>query len=229
MLIIGHRGAAGLAHENSLEAFEAGLSAKADILEFDVQRTRDGELLVAHDTTLFRTHSHATILKWSTYEGIKKATARGHKIATLSEVLDLYFGKVVLNLEIKNRGTAYYIVRYLEEHYIKQPSDWELILLSSFKVTELIAARRTNNDIELALLHKYNPYKFIMYHRRLNLTAVGFGKKHLSHFAFTVARKIGLFTYIYTINSLEQANEARHFGADAIVTDNPKTMREMLK
>ncbi|MHB8632264.1 MAG: glycerophosphodiester phosphodiesterase, partial [Candidatus Limnocylindria bacterium] len=53
--IVGHRGAAALAPENTIRAFEAGVAAGVDQIEFDVQRTRDGVPIVLHDETLDRT------------------------------------------------------------------------------------------------------------------------------------------------------------------------------
>ena len=51
----GHRGARGIAPENTLPAFQAGVDAGVDILEFDVQLTKDGEVVVIHDPTVDRT------------------------------------------------------------------------------------------------------------------------------------------------------------------------------
>ena len=55
VLIIGHRGAAGLAPENTLVSFETALAHGAHVLELDVHRTRDGEAVVIHDKTVDRT------------------------------------------------------------------------------------------------------------------------------------------------------------------------------
>lgn len=51
-MVIGHRGAAGLAPENTLAAFAASLDLGVDALELDVHLTRDGTLVVYHDYTL---------------------------------------------------------------------------------------------------------------------------------------------------------------------------------
>ena len=229
MLIIGHRGAAGLAPENSLEAFRAGMAADADMLEFDIQRTRDGELLVVHDTTLFRTHKKRTIIRWSKYDSIKRATEHGYKVATLEEVLDLCFGKILLNLELKHRGVAKHVMSYLEENYIKHPSDWENVLISSFLPSELVIARKMSTRAELALLHDKNPFTFMLYHRRLTLTAVGFHRLRAHSLALQVAQHLGLFTYIYTVNRPDAAKRAKARGIDAVVTDNPLMLRRALK
>ena len=53
--VFGHRGAAGLAPENTLPSFALGLALGADVLELDVHGTRDGAIVVLHDTTLERT------------------------------------------------------------------------------------------------------------------------------------------------------------------------------
>lgn len=54
MLVIGHRGAAGHATENTLRSFQAGIDLGVDIVEADVQATRDGQLVVFHDKLLDR-------------------------------------------------------------------------------------------------------------------------------------------------------------------------------
>lgn len=228
MLIIGHRGAAGLAPENSLVAFKTGVAVGADMLEFDVQVTRDKELLVVHDSTLLRTHKKPRIVRWSTHESIKEATAKGHKIATLEEVLDLFFGKALLNLELKSRGASKHVVELLKTKYIKQPDDWHNILISSFKPGELKTFRKLAPDAELALLHYRNPYIFMLHNRQLNLTAVGFHRLYINSLALEVAKHLGLFTYTYTVNRPEAARKLRERGVEGIVTDNPKEMRAKL-
>ncbi len=52
IMVIGHRGAAGLAPENTIAAFAAALHLGVDAVEMDVQLTRDGEVVVYHDLTL---------------------------------------------------------------------------------------------------------------------------------------------------------------------------------
>src|SRR5204862_7422311 len=53
--VIAHRGASGVAPENTLPAFELALRQGADALELDVRLTRDGAAVVIHDATLERT------------------------------------------------------------------------------------------------------------------------------------------------------------------------------
>jgi len=228
MIIIGHRGDAGLAPENTLDALQSGAEVGSDVLEFDVQATRDKKLLVIHDSTLLRTHRKAHIVRWSSHESIKEATAKGHKIATLEEVLDRFFGKILLNLEIKSRGTGKLVVRLLEEKYIMRSEDWQNILLSSFKPAELKVVRKLAPEAELALLHARNPFAFVLHNRQLDLTAVGFNRLYINSLALEVAKQLGLFPYTYTVNRPEAARKLHERGIDGIVTDNPKVMRAKL-
>lgn len=228
MLIIGHRGAAGLAPENTLDALQAGVEVGADMLEFDVQLTRDKILLVVHDSTLLRTHKKSHIVRWSTHDSIKEATAKGHKIATLEEVLDMFYGKVLLNLELKKRGVAKYVAALLQRKYVRHPDDWQNILISSFKPSELKTFRKLAPEAELALLHYRNPFAFMLYNRQLNLTAVGFHRLYINSLALEVAKQLGLFTYTYTVNRPDAAKKLHERGVEGIVTDNPKMMRAKL-
>ena len=54
-LVIAHRGARSLAPENTLAAAQAALEMGADLWEFDIEVSRDGELVLLHDETLSRT------------------------------------------------------------------------------------------------------------------------------------------------------------------------------
>jgi glycerophosphoryl diester phosphodiesterase len=53
--VVAHRGSSGAAPENTLAAVELALAHRADVVENDIQRTKDGELVVMHDLTLART------------------------------------------------------------------------------------------------------------------------------------------------------------------------------
>ena len=54
VLVMAHRGSGGLWPENTLYAFEHAVALGVDVLEMDVQSTKDGELVVIHDSTVDR-------------------------------------------------------------------------------------------------------------------------------------------------------------------------------
>jgi glycerophosphoryl diester phosphodiesterase len=109
----GHRGAAGLAPENTLAAFRKAIELGADGMEMDLQMTRDGAVIVIHDDTLDRTtDGHGRVADLTLGE-VKQADAgakfgsafRGQRVPTLLEVIDLVKAsgndRLRLNLEIK--------------------------------------------------------------------------------------------------------------------------------
>ncbi len=114
--IIGHRGASGLAPENTLQAFELALRDGADALELDVRLSRDGAPVVMHDATLDRTTSLAGAVRAQTLVDLRAADAgyrfttdggrtfpyrgTGVRIPTLGEVL-WSFPRTPILLEIK--------------------------------------------------------------------------------------------------------------------------------
>jgi glycerophosphoryl diester phosphodiesterase len=219
MLVIGHRGAAGLAPENSMEAMWTGLKAGADVLEFDIRLTKDRIPVLTHDFHTLRTHRDTSIISHHTLSELQKRTKK-QPIIPLSDVLDTFFGVILLNIEVKGRGTGK-IVAELVKTYVKKPSDWDNVLFFSFRGSELSSIRSVSKKANLAMLHSENPFIFIAYHRRLQLAAVGFHRLYVNRFAMEIARRANLFTYAYTVNRPHTALMLAQQGIDGIVTDRP--------
>jgi glycerophosphoryl diester phosphodiesterase len=110
-----HRGASGLAPENTLAAFRKALELGVDALELDLRVTRDGAVVVIHDERLDRTTDGRGSVGDLSLEAVKGSDAgtkfapafRGERIPTLREVIDLVKAKgndrVRLDLELKFR------------------------------------------------------------------------------------------------------------------------------
>jgi glycerophosphoryl diester phosphodiesterase len=227
MLIIGHRGAKGLALENTLESLGVGFDAEADVLEFDVRLTKDHHLVIIHDAHLTRTHNHPVAVSGMTLDELRNLSSDS-LIPTLEEVLDIFFGKVLLNIEVKSRGCGEAVVRLLKKKYIKKAADWDKCFVSAFRGGELLRMRKISSRVNLALLHGNNPFIFIAYHSRIRLTAVGFHRLYINQFALQIAKKLGLFTYVYTVNRTAAIQLLQKQGIDGIVTDYPDRFKEYI-
>ena len=206
MLIIGHRGAAGHALENTMQSLQAGADLLVDALEFDIRLTKDRVPVLLHDSTLQRTH------------GRKQAIAE----LTLDEVLDTFWGNTFLWLELKSQDSAKVVLQILKEQYITEPSDYNQFIISSFKIRELRYLRKYDAHIHLALLHNRNPFSFIAYYRQLQLSALWFNRLYIHPLALSLAKKLGLFSYVYTVNHRASARRMQHAGIDGIVTNYPE-------
>ena len=228
MLVIGHRGAAGLAPENTIEAIAAGIAAGADMIEFDIRLTKDDMLVVIHDARLLRTHGHRDSVINITYEELRELTV-DKPVPLLSEVLDEFYGVTLLNIEIKSRGAGVKLVQLLKKNYVKKSSDWDNLIISSFMGYELVRVRRMAKRANLALLHSRNPFIFIAYHRFIKFTAVGFHRLYLNKFALEIAHKANLFTYVYTVNRPSSIAHLAEQGIDGIVTNYPDKFNAALE
>lgn len=106
VLVAAHRGDWRNACENSVEAVENAIKIGVDIVEIDLMRTKDGELIVMHDEKVDRTTTGSGYVKDMTLAEIKKLRLKNgcsiktiYKVPTLEEVLLTAKGRVMLNLD----------------------------------------------------------------------------------------------------------------------------------
>lgn len=162
--IIAHRGASGYAPENTMAAFEKALQMKADYIELDVQMSKDGELVIIHDTTVNRTTDINSKLpvavKNLTLAELRKLDAgsffapqfAGERIPTFEEVLDRYKGKIGLLIELKEPsrypGIEEKVSAALKERRMDKPNNGKIIVQSFdfnsvYKIHQLLPSMPT--------------------------------------------------------------------------------------
>lgn len=109
--IIAHRGDSAARPENTLGAFAAALEAGADIIELDVQLTRDRHVVVIHDPTVDRTTNGSGAVGELTLVELRALSAgfaaqfgdafAGERVPTLGEALHFLRGRARVVIEIK--------------------------------------------------------------------------------------------------------------------------------
>ncbi len=110
LLVVGHRGAEGVAPENTWPALQAGHQAGADLLELDIQLTRDGQAVVFHDFSLMPKLGDPRWLRdlaWDEVQGLDVGrwfgpAFAGQRIPRLDRVLEWARGRVALWLDLKH-------------------------------------------------------------------------------------------------------------------------------
>jgi glycerophosphoryl diester phosphodiesterase len=108
--MIAHRGFSAEAPENTLAAFDLALYQGYPHIEFDVQLSRDGEVVIFHDVRIGRTTNGRGKIKHLTLDQLKKLDAgrwfgdrfTGQRIPTLGEILPRYRGIARLHIELKS-------------------------------------------------------------------------------------------------------------------------------
>lgn len=108
--VVAHRGDWKKYPENSLDAINSIIRMGGDIVEIDVQRTKDGVLILMHDETLDRTTTGKGVIAETLFKDIQNLKLKdytgkptGHTIPTLKEALLLAKGRVMLNLDKSDR------------------------------------------------------------------------------------------------------------------------------
>jgi glycerophosphoryl diester phosphodiesterase len=112
--VIAHRGDSHARPENTLAAFQAAVEAGADLIEFDVQLSKDGQVVVIHDATVDRTTDGMGPVSELTLGELRGLSAgypqrfagafEDERISTLAEVLSFLGQRTRLMIEIKRES-----------------------------------------------------------------------------------------------------------------------------
>ena len=245
-IIVGHRGAAAEAPENTMESFRLGLEAGADAIELDVHLTADGQLAVIHDETLDRTTDRTGRIADLTMAEIREADAgatfsrpddsghpfagRGLTVPTLDEVLDWLPATSGLVVEIKARAAADAVVDAVASHAVR--SDGRLSVIS-FDEAAIERVREREPDIKTGyLLVPSQPIEpALVWATEHGHTGVlpwegdlGIDPLPIIAKAQAFGREIGC----YVINDPERMQHLAALGLWGFVTDVPRIAREAL-
>lgn len=150
VLVVAHRGDWRNFPENSLEAIDNAIKMGVDIVELDVQRTKDGVLILMHDPKLDRTTTGKGKISEVTIDSIQKLKLKNgcairtiHKVPTLEEALLHAKGKIMLNLDKADR--------YFEEVYalMKKTGTTKQVIMKGNKSADAVKKQYGNylNDV----------------------------------------------------------------------------------
>ncbi|MDF2726080.1 MAG: glycerophosphoryl diester phosphodiesterase [Paenibacillus sp.] len=234
--IIAHRGAAGEAPENTLAAFALGMKQGATGIELDVHLSKDGEIIVCHDTTLNRTTDRQGAISEMTVAEIKQADAgrwfhesfQGERIPLLEEVLDLVPPSVDINVEIK--AGLKELVPPLAE-LLKRKDRVGSVFVSSFDFECLEQLNALVPDVRLALLYNI---RMTNQHRMADLLDCPVYSLHphwsvLNKHNVQAATSRGLKVYPWTVNKEEGMRSMIDCGVSGIITDFPGRLKQILE
>ncbi|MEO8784949.1 MAG: glycerophosphodiester phosphodiesterase [Candidatus Saccharimonadales bacterium] len=191
--IIGHRGAAGLALENSQAAFRAAVKLGVEA-ELDIHLTRDGVLVVNHDASLMRTAHDLRTIRRHTWQDLKSVKLRdGSPLLRLEDALHI-LQPVPVMIEIKDRGCLGALLAVLAQNPKNQ------VVIASFKHKELVKLKRMDPSLTCFPLARFWPGEAISLSRRHKLGGVGIPVWGLNPLSYLIIRRSGLQAYTYTAN-----------------------------
>ena len=243
--VIGHRGASGLAPENTMQSFALALEQGADALEFDVRLSSDGIPVVMHDPTLGRTCDRNEPVEALSAAALAAADAgyrfpgdggswpfRGRQIGipTVAEVLER-FPQTPLLIEVKEVRAARPLASLIRERgamgRVVVASFLEEALLPCYEAPAIPtgASRQGILRLWLAAMTGFPPpgarYRAYAvpdrFRERIHVPTARF---------IRAARRAGCPVHVWTVNDPERAEYLWGKGAAGMITNFPAEMVE---
>lgn len=234
--VIGHRGAAGLAPENTLVSLRRARLEGATWVEFDVKLSRDGVPILFHDDTLERTTSGRGPVGSHEFERIGKleagawfgASFAGTRVPTFAETIQTLEAEGIgANVEIKPnpgeaRRTAEVVCRLIADAW---PENLPDPVISSFDAEAMAVARDMLPGTERAMLFGRLPGDWQRTVEVLDCSAVHASNRHVNRPVVDKVANAGLPLRIYTVNDPARAETLRGWGVSSVFTDRPDLIK----
>jgi glycerophosphoryl diester phosphodiesterase len=237
--VIGHRGAALSAPENTLAGFCMAAALDVACVEFDVRLTADGRCILLHDDTLDRTTSGSGPAAALSFDEIRRLDAgawfgddfAGQRVPSLEETIgllaELNLGAVI---ELKphpgaEAATGHAAATVIAERW---PADRDPPLISSFKAPALAGARATAPQFPRALLVGAVPRDWRRQLEALDCIALHADQRRLDQATVASVRRADIPLFAYTVNLPKRAAELFSWGVNAVFSDCPERVSEGL-
>ncbi|MGH3332488.1 MAG: glycerophosphodiester phosphodiesterase [Nocardioidaceae bacterium] len=247
---VAHRGASAYTPENTLAAVHKGIAMGGDLIEVDVQRTKDGELVLIHDTNLIRTTDAERLFPgrapWNvsdfTYAEIlqldagswKSSEYEGEKIPTLAEAVEVIRqSRSGLLLEIKAPelypGIEADVAATMRTFpgYIESAVAGHRLVVESFNFASMRLYRELEPTVTVGLLGRPTLEQL----PELATWADQVNPQHRSVDATYVAavHRAGMDCLVWTVNSVANMNRAIDIGVNGVITNRPDILEQVLR
>jgi glycerophosphoryl diester phosphodiesterase len=247
-LVFAHRGGSGLAPENTMEAFDTGLSLGADGLELDVRLSRDGAVVVHHDATVNRTTNGRGEVAAHTADELSRLDA-GHHFArigldparpfrgvpTLAAVLARHReARVIIELKLNHPELA---AAALE--VVRRADAVDRVCFGSFGLRVLRAIRASEPAVATSAAHE--EVRWALYRSWFRWPVqrppyAGYqvpewsGRTHVVSRRFVEeAHRADLAVQVWTVDREDDARRLLEWGIDALITDRPDVIVPIIK
>ncbi|MDM5153385.1 glycerophosphodiester phosphodiesterase [Bacillus sp. DX1.1] len=227
-VIMAHRGYISKGVENTKEAVQGAIDAKADYAEIDVLQTKDGELAVIHDLKLKRLANADVHVSDLTMDELRQLTLNqdgfSGGISTLDEIIKLAKGKIKLNIEVKLHGNEKDFVKKVLKIIEKNEFEKQCVI-QTLHYPLIKEFKRANPDIKVG---------YVLYASVANLKYVQADfyvaeEYMLNKRLVNSARKLNKPIYVWTVNDMENLKKYYKLNVDGIITDYPEDARETIK
>ncbi len=234
-----HRGASGwdrqYAPENTMPAFRKAVEMGADGIEFDVQLTKDREIVICHDERIDRTSRKQGWIKDFTLLELKKIDfGKPHveygfvEIPTLRELLEFLKPlDIKINIELKT-GVIYYDgLEQKTADMVKEFGMEDRVIYSSFNHYSLEKLKAHDHDVRIGLLMGKDFVRVPEDTTRLDVCAVHPPESILTKEYVEHCHVHGIKVHTWTVDNPARMREIIAMGVDAFITDCPDNGRRI--
>ncbi len=218
MKIIGHRGVSGLALENTIPSIELARLLGVDAIEVDVRKTKDNQLVLAHDDDLFRVSGKHIKVSESTLEELGSVTLNDgqSKVPTLKQAFEAA-EKTRLIIEVKVVGCADLLLNLFDELGIDD------VAVASFKHDEAELIKSMRPSLTVYLAEHTRAFDIIDRAREAKVDGLDLNFWLLNPLTYFLARRRNLQIMVYSVNSRIIARFIHLlYPKVAICTDHPE-------
>lgn len=231
--VMAHRGLSADAPENTLYAFSDAISAGADFIELDVQQTRDGVLVVMHDSNLKRTTGVNKDIWDVDYADIQDLDAgswfdpayANARIPTLEETLQFVDKRAKLNIEIKPTKHGSDTLEQDVAELITRYQYTDACYVTSFSYGSLKKVKEANPEIRTGYLMSvaYGQFYSLKY-----ADAFSLNKVFVTSQVVNAAHQQGKQIFAWTVNGMSEVRSLCNLHVDSIITDDPVMVQNVI-
>ncbi|MFF2849297.1 glycerophosphodiester phosphodiesterase [Streptomyces sp. NPDC058001] len=253
-VVVAHRGASGYAPENTLAAVDKAASLGVDWVENDVQRTKDGVLVVMHDTNLKRTTNVEQVFPkrapWNIRDftsaeiakldagSWKSATYAGTRVPTLQQYLrrvDAHGQKLLMEIKSPELypGIEADVVRLLgKERWLDRSHVKNRLIVQSFSADSIRAVHHRRPDVKTGFLgtpRVSQLHTYASFTDQINPSNTTISRTYVAAVqAFTGPHGRPLEVQTWTVNDAATARRVAHYGVDGIISNYPDVVEKAL-
>ena len=229
--IFAHRGSSGIYPENTMKAFKEAYKSGCDGIELDVQRTKDGELVVIHDETVNRTTNGKGKVALMTLKEIRALNASYNKkrwfthpkIPTLDEVFEwLQKNELICNVELKNDKIRY---EGMEEEVLQKIAEYNLhprIVISSFNHQSVLLMHELDPTIKIAPIYSKKGVNPLLLASSTNASAIHANVHVMTTALMDSCQRMKIPVRLYTLNQEAKIKKWMTAGVSGVITDYPE-------
>lgn len=212
MLIIGHRGAKGLAPENTIAALQAAIDSKVDMIEFDVRTTKDHMVVIHHDPDI-----NGLDIAKTDFTDLKAAMPN---LTSLHVALNYISGRCPVIIEVKKGSDVAVVIEVLNTANLSAHQQ-----VASFNMPILKALRAAFPDMQLVVLEKWSGVRASYRARKLHTDLLCMNQLWLWSGFIRAMSKRGYKLIAYSLNNPKKAKRWAVAGLYGAVTDYPDKLK----